>query len=184
MSGVRQRGIATLEPMGPAVTMAEANGLPGGVSIGVRSRAETHHMHHRRMKDDMGLLSFLNPFSRKSFVLSAARRLDGRSRALLAASFRPLRDAEPGWITMQEAQKLFSPVGDNDALGEMDKIGIANLAAFASALGDAQFKFAPASGRLYLIRKCTHVRANGEPERRCLVSLIPSTDADPRRSPH
>jgi hypothetical protein len=132
----------------------------------------------------MGLLSFLNPFSRKSFVLPAARRLDGRSRALLAASFRPLRDAEPGWITMQEARKLFSPVDDDGALGEMDKIGIANLAAFASALGDAQFRFAPASGRLYLMRKRTHVRADGEPERKCLVSLIPATDADPRRGPH
>ena len=32
----------------------------------------------------------------------------------------------------------------------MDTLGIANLAAFASALGDAQFKFAPAGGRLYL----------------------------------
>jgi hypothetical protein len=141
-------------------------------------------MHQRRIKDDMGLLSFLNPFSRKSFVLPAARRLDGGSRALLAASFRPLRDAEPGWITMQEAQKLFSPVDDDGALGEMDKIGIANLAAFASALGDAQFRFAPAPGRLYLMRKRTHVRADGEPERRCLVSLIPATDADPRRGPH
>jgi hypothetical protein len=103
-------------------------------------------------KDDevMGWLSSLNIFSRASFVLPASRRLDGRNRALLAASFRPLRDGERGWITTQEARKLFSPVEDDDVLGEMDTLGIANLAAFASALGNAQFKFAPAGGRLYL----------------------------------
>jgi hypothetical protein len=100
----------------------------------------------------MGLLNFLNIFSRTSRALPASRRLDGRSRALLAASFRPLRDGEPGWITMQEARKLFSPVEDRDAFTETDKLGNTNLAAFASALGEVQFKFAPTAGRLYLVR--------------------------------
>jgi hypothetical protein len=99
----------------------------------------------------MGVLNFLNVFSRTS--IPESRRLDGRSRALLAASFRPLRESEPGWITMKEARKLFSPVEDSDALGEMDKHGIANLAAFASALGEAQFKFSLQTGRLYLTRR-------------------------------
>jgi hypothetical protein len=90
--------------------------------------------------------------SRECFASPAGHRLNGRSRALLAASFRPLRDGEPGWITMREAQKLFSLVEDSDALGEMDELGHANLAVFASAL-DAQIKFAPSLGRLYLIRK-------------------------------
>ena len=93
-----------------------------------------------------------NIFPRASFPLPPTYRLDGRSRALLAASFRRLRDSEPGWITMEEARKLFSPVWDGDALNQMDKFDNANLAAFASAL-DAQFEFSPSSGRLYLTRK-------------------------------
>jgi hypothetical protein len=109
--------------------------------------------HHLRTKEVMGLFKFLNIFSRRPCV-PAPRRLDGRSRALLAASFRSLRDGEPGWITMQEAGKFFSSVEDNDAFGEMDKLGNANLAAFTSALGEAQFKLA--AGRLYLMRKAAH----------------------------
>jgi hypothetical protein len=96
-----------------------------------------------------------NVFSYESFALPAAHRLDGRSRAFLAASFRPLRDGEPGWITMQDARKLFSLVEDSHALGENDKLGNANLAAFASAL-DAQIEVAPSAGRLYLMRKATN----------------------------
>jgi hypothetical protein len=53
---------------------------------------------------------------------------------------------------MQEAEKLFSPVEGSEAFGEADKLGNANLAVFAWALGDVQFKFAPAVGRLYLVR--------------------------------
>jgi hypothetical protein len=91
-------------------------------------------------------------FSRACFAIPAGHRLNGRSRASLAASFRPLRDGEPGWITMREARKLFSPVEDSDALGEMDELGHANVAVFASAM-DAQIEFAPSAERLYLIRK-------------------------------
>jgi hypothetical protein len=109
--------------------------------------------HHMRMKEVMGLLNFLNMFSRAPSV-PAPRRLDGRSRALLAASFRPLRDGESGWISVQEAGRLFSAVEDNDAFGEMDKLGHANLAAFTSALGEAQSEFA--AGRLNLMRKAAH----------------------------
>jgi hypothetical protein len=93
-----------------------------------------------------------NMFSRASFALPAAHRLDGRSRALLAASFKRLRDGEPGWITTQEAHRLFSSVEESQALGENDKLGNANLAAFTSAL-EARIEFAPSAGRLYLIRK-------------------------------
>jgi hypothetical protein len=107
-------------------------------------------MHQRKMKKTMRWLR--NMFSRASFALPAAHRLDGRSRALLAASFRPLRDDEPGWITMQEARKLFSSVDESHALGENDKLGNANLAAFASAL-EAQIEFSPSAGLLYLMRK-------------------------------
>jgi hypothetical protein len=95
-----------------------------------------------------------NMFSRASFALPAAHRLDGRSRALLAASFRRLRDGELGWITTQEAHRLFSSVEESHASGENDKLGNANLAAFTSAL-EAQIEFAPSAGRLYLMRKAT-----------------------------
>jgi hypothetical protein len=101
----------------------------------------------------MGLFNSLNIFFRAPSV-PAPRRLDGRSRALLAASFRPLRDGESGWITTQEAGRLFSPVEDCDAFSEMDKLGHANLAAFTSALGEARFKFE--TGRLNLMRKAAH----------------------------
>jgi hypothetical protein len=127
-------------------------------------------MHQRRMKEVM--LNFLNNFSRTSRALPASRRLDGRSRAVLAASFRPLRDGEPGWITMQEAGKLFSPVEGSDAFGETDKLGNANLAAFASALGEAQFKFAPAAGRLYLMREAANSAALHVRDPRKVLALI------------
>jgi hypothetical protein len=73
---------------------------------------------------------------------------------LLAASFRRLRDGEPGWITTQEAHRLFFSVEESQALGENDRLGNANLAAFTSAL-EARIEFAPSAGRLYLIRKAT-----------------------------
>jgi hypothetical protein len=140
MSGVRQRGIATLQRTGRVVWMAEANELHGGVSVSASFPLKISHCasEPRRVtgiKDEkpMGLLNFLNIFSRTP----ESHRLDGRSRALLAASFRPLRDGEPGWITMQEARKLFSPVEDSDALGEV------------------QLKFSPQTGRLYLTRRAT-----------------------------
>jgi hypothetical protein len=120
-------------------------------------------------------------FSRASFALPAAHRVDGRSRALLAASFRRLRDGEPGWITMQEAGKLFSSVEESNALDENDKIGNANLAAFTSAL-EAQIEFAPSAGRLYLTRRA----ASGMERRGCRVSANCRDQHGrdpPRRSP-
>jgi hypothetical protein len=60
-----------------------------------------------------------------------ARRLDGRSKLLLSASLERLPIEEPGWITMQEANAVFSPMETAYAFGEMDEVGKANLAAFA-----------------------------------------------------
>jgi hypothetical protein len=124
------------------------------------------------MKDGMGLLNFLKVFSSTTRAVPASCRLDGRSRALLAASFRPLRDGELGWITMKEAGKLFSPVEDSDAFGEKDKLGKANLAAFASALGEAQFRFVPAAGRLYLVRNVRKRAALHLSDPRKVLALI------------
>jgi hypothetical protein len=73
---------------------------------------------------------------------------------------------------MQEAGKLFSPVEDSDAFGETDKLGNANLAAFASALGEAQFKFAPTAGRLYFERNATKRAALHLSDPRKMLALI------------
>ena len=119
----------------------------------------------------MGLLNFLNIFSRTSRTLPASRQLDGRSRALLAASFRQLRDGEPEWITMQEAGKLFSPVEDHDAFGETDKLGNINLAAFASALGEVQFRFSPTARQLYFVHKANRASPHPSDPRKVLVLI-------------
>jgi hypothetical protein len=100
----------------------------------------------------MGVLDRLKGFFRLGVLAPAPRKLDGRSKALLAASFNVLPDEEPGWITMKEAATLFSPERDAYAFGELDEIGKANLAAFASASG-VQFEFMPVEGRLYFMRK-------------------------------
>ncbi len=41
----------------------------------------------------------------------STQRLDGRSKALLAASLNMLPYDMPGWITNEEAKQLFSPMG-------------------------------------------------------------------------
>ena len=105
----------------------------------------------------MDLLERLKAFCRLGVLPPAPRRLDGRSKALLAASFKLLPDEEPGWITMKEAAALFSPERDAYAFGELDEIGKANLAAFASASG-VQFEFMPVEGRLYFLRKRAFLR--------------------------
>jgi hypothetical protein len=101
----------------------------------------------------MGLLRFLKTFFRASVPRPGLRRLDGRSKALLAASLNFLREKEPGWITLQEAKTLFSSVSDVYAFGEIDEIGKANLAAFAADHGGLQFEFMPIEGRLYFMRR-------------------------------
>jgi hypothetical protein len=101
----------------------------------------------------MGPLEFLKAWFRSPTPPPGPRRLDGRSKALLAASLKFLRDEEPGWIALQEAKTLFSPVSDAYAFGEIDETGKANLAAFAADHGGLQFEFMPIEGRLYFMRK-------------------------------
>jgi hypothetical protein len=72
---------------------------------------------------------------------------------LLTASLKFLRDEGPGWITLPEAKRMFSPVSDAYAFGEIDEIGKANLAAFAADHGALQFELMPIEGRLYFMRK-------------------------------
>ena len=101
----------------------------------------------------MGPLDFLKALFRTSTPPPGLRRLDGRSKALLAASLKFLQDEEPGWITLQEAKTLFSPVSAACAFGEIDEVGKVNLAAFAADHGSLQFEFMPIEGRLYFMRR-------------------------------
>ena len=103
----------------------------------------------------MGLLDYLKAFFRPGAPPPEPRRLDGRSKPLLAASLKMLPDEEPGWITMKEAKTLFSTEDDVYGFGEMDETGKANLAAFASAAGGLQFEFMPVESRLYFMRKAS-----------------------------
>jgi hypothetical protein len=106
----------------------------------------------------MGLLDFL-----KSLVVKGGptppspRRLDGRSKTLLAASIKLMPADVPGFITMHEAKTLFSPAEDDYAFGEMDEVGKSNLAAFvAGEAPGCQFEFMPVEGRLYFMRNAAH----------------------------
>jgi hypothetical protein len=101
----------------------------------------------------MGLVNFFRGLFREPVKPPGPRRLDGRSKALLTASLGFLRPEEPGWIPMQEAKRLFSPVNDAYAFGEIDEIGKSNLAAFAAEHGELQFELMPVEGRLYFMRK-------------------------------
>jgi hypothetical protein len=101
----------------------------------------------------MRLVDFLKTLFKAPTAPQGPRRLDGRSRALLAASLKFLRDEEPGWITMPEAKTLFSQFSGAFGSGEIDEIGKANLAAFAADHGGLQFEFMPFEGKLYFMRK-------------------------------
>jgi hypothetical protein len=84
----------------------------------------------------------------------SARRLDGRSKTLLAASIKTLPYEMPGWITDKEAKQLFSSVEDDYAFGEMDEAGKGNIADFAAHVTPrCSFEFMPVEGRVYFMRK-------------------------------
>jgi len=92
----------------------------------------------------------------------STRRLDGRSKTLLAASIKILPYDEPGWITSKEASFLFSPTQDQYAFGEMDEVGKSNLAIFASEVTEGCLsEFMPVEERVYFIRKQD---AGGDPK--------------------
>jgi hypothetical protein len=95
---------------------------------------------------------------------NAPRRLDGRSKTLSAASMKILADGEPGWITIKEANSLFSPTRDQSALGEMDEVGKQNLASFASDAG-CLFEFMPTDNRGYFIWRPWRVIEHAESRR-------------------
>jgi hypothetical protein len=82
----------------------------------------------------------------------SAQRLDGRSKTLLAASIKMLPYGTPGWITNKEAKRLFSPMDDDYAFGEMDEAGKGNIGDFAAHVAP-RCEFMPVEGRVYFIGK-------------------------------
>jgi hypothetical protein len=83
-----------------------------------------------------------------------AARLDATSKLALSASLAALPAGARGWITLAQAQSLFSPMDGQYAFGEMDERGRDDLAAFAARPEHrAAFDFMPAERRLYFTRK-------------------------------
>jgi hypothetical protein len=81
-----------------------------------------------------------------------ARRLNGTSEGVLAASIKLLPMGERGWITLPEAAALFSRKDNQYAFGEMDE-GKAKLGAFAAQREHrCDVQFAPIESRVYFIR--------------------------------
>jgi hypothetical protein len=77
--------------------------------------------------------------------------LDSTSEAALAQSLGRLSSEDHGWITMQEARRLFSPMDDQYAFGETDDVGRSNIARFGMQ-HDVRFDIMPVEGRIYFSR--------------------------------
>jgi hypothetical protein len=84
------------------------------------------------------------------------RKLSASSEAALAASIRDLPPGERGWITFEEARRLFSSMDDQYAFGEMDKDkhGKLDFGSFAGQADHrAELDFRPTERRVYFTRK-------------------------------
>ena len=78
-------------------------------------------------------------------------KLDSTTEAALAQSLGRLSLGKPGWITMQEGRRLFSPMDDLYAFGEMDEVGRNNLTRFGTQ-NDVRLDIMPVEGRIYFSR--------------------------------
>jgi hypothetical protein len=67
----------------------------------------------------MGLLNLLKGLFRGSVVTSGPRAARWEKQGTSYRLVEFLRAEEPGWITMQEAKRLFSPVNDAYAARDM-----------------------------------------------------------------
>ena len=98
----------------------------------------------------VGLMDQLKSLFRGSDEPPATRRLDGRSKELLAASIKMIPYEERGWISLKEATILFSPEDDEYAFRGTDG-GTRNLASFM-AKETRSCRFAFIEGQLYFMR--------------------------------
>jgi hypothetical protein len=82
-----------------------------------------------------------------------APKLDASNEVALSRSIRILPLGNRGWITMQEARSLFSPLRDEYAFGDHDEPGNARIALFAVQRGNhSDVDFMPAEDRVYFTR--------------------------------
>jgi hypothetical protein len=81
---------------------------------------------------------------------SSPPKLDGTSEAALSQSIGRLSSPQ-GWITLEEGRRLFSPMDDQYAFGEMDDHGNSNLARLEKQYG-LRVDIMPTEGRIYLSR--------------------------------
>ena len=83
-----------------------------------------------------------------------SRRLDASSKTALASAIGQLPPQDRGWITLEEASRLFSSVRSQYAFGEMDEDGKHNLESFARDVS-REFEFWPNENRLYFSARKT-----------------------------
>jgi hypothetical protein len=84
----------------------------------------------------------------KSEWVLPSRKLDASSKATLASAISQLPPQDRGWITFEEASRLFSNMQPQYAFGEMDDEGKQNLEKFAREVS-REFEFWPNENRLY-----------------------------------
>jgi hypothetical protein len=90
--------------------------------------------------------------SAKPATAPPERHLSAHTEAGLSSSLRALVIGAQGWITLQEARRLFSPVDQTQyAFGEMDDTGRSNLGSFA-AQNRCRIDLMP-EGRIYFTRQ-------------------------------
>jgi hypothetical protein len=84
-------------------------------------------------------------------IVLPERRLPAETESTLSASLHTLVPGGRGWITLEEACRLFSPMQDTRyAFGETDEGGKSRLSSFA-AQNHSAFNQYP-DGRLYFTR--------------------------------
>jgi hypothetical protein len=83
-----------------------------------------------------------------------ARKLAASSESELSASIQALPVGEKGWITFDDARRLFSQADKEEAFGEMDDTGRNRLQQFAAgSQHHSQIDFMPIEDRVYFMRK-------------------------------
>jgi hypothetical protein len=99
----------------------------------------------------MLFLRHLRSWLGAKIIVLPERRLPAETEGTLSASLHTLVPGGRGWITLEEARRLFSPMQDTRyAFGEIDEDGRSRLSSFA-AQNHCAFSQYP-DGRLYLTR--------------------------------
>jgi len=101
------------------------------------------------------MTSLLN--SRPAESTLSDTRLLARNVSLLSASIQELHPGARGWITVKNAGRLFSLMGNEYAFGTMDEKGRAKLEAFAAQdQHRSELTLMLAEKRVYFTRTASH----------------------------